>query len=102
MSPWKASACVASSKQALSDSSEWLRDANRELEYYANYLMPKFPKPQVYEQLSMNYEYLGNYSAAEEMLRRFIASADLNSNARRELETKARALRQKRLDEFEG
>ena len=97
-----APAIVAKRDQNLMEAERWLKDSNQELEFYVRNLMQKYPSPPVYEQLAMNYEFLGNYAAAEEMIHRFMASVQLPTETRRAYQAKARSLRQKRLDEFEG
>lgn len=86
----------------LAKARDWLEKSNRELEFYVRFLMQQFPNAFVYEQLATNYEYLGDYAAAENMLRAFMQNVQLSRESRRYYESKAKSLRQKRLDEFEG
>ena len=88
--------------EARTAAEEWLGKANRELEFYVRFLIGQFPNPFVYEQLATNYEYLGQYGAAEQMLRVFMQNVQLTGARRKEFEARAKALREKRLDEFEG
>lgn len=90
------------SEENLAKSREWLENSNRELEFYVRFLMQQFPNAFVYEQLATNYEYLGDYAAAENMLRAFMQNVQLSRESRRYYEAKAKALRQKRLDEYQG
>ena len=82
---------------------EWIRLSNRELEYYARNLMRTQPEPMDYEALATNYEVLREYEAAENMIRVFLREQrGLSSDQRRAFESRAKALRQRRIDEFEG
>ena len=83
---------------------EWIRRSNRELEYYARNLMRTQPKPMIWEALSTNYEILREYEVAERMLRTFLQEmgGDLTADQRRAFEARARSLRQRRIDEFDG
>ena len=86
----------------LAKSREWFDKANRELEFYVRFLMQQFPNPMVYEQLATNYEYMDKFAEAEGMFRAFIENSQLSRESRKYYEAKVKAMRQKRLDEFEG
>ncbi len=93
---------IKSRDENLAKSRDWLQRSNQELEFYVRFLIQQFPNPFIYEALATNYEFLGEYGAAENMLKAFLQSVDISRERRMEFEARARALRKKRLDEFEG
>ena len=94
---------LAKSAAAKQKAVAWLEGSNTELDFYHRFLSRQHPNPQVYSSLSMNFELLGNYAAAEQATRVLLENfPDIDPRTRQYHEQRARGLRERRLDEFDG